>query len=66
MQPITIGGETIEEVSEFRYLEAVVGKYGDITRDVEDRIARASRAFGTLCKLVFQDDDLSLRTERMV
>ena len=34
--------------------------------DVEDRIARASQAFGTLCKPVFQDDDLSLRIKRMV
>ena len=44
----------------------VVGKLPNSFRDVEDRTTRASRAFGTLCKPVFQDDDLSLRTKRMV
>ena len=34
--------------------------------DVEDRVASASRAFGALCRPVFHDSGLSLRTKRMV
>ena len=33
---------------------------------MEDRIARASRAFHALCRAVFQDNQLSLETTRMV
>ena len=33
---------------------------------MEDRIARAARAFGALCRPVFQDNKLSLETKRMV
>ena len=40
--------------------------HGEILKDVEDKIACASRAFGTLCKPVFSDGDLSLKTKRMV
>ena len=39
---------------------------GGITKDVEDRIARASKAFGALRRPVFGDKDLSLRTKRLV
>ena len=36
---------------------------GEILLDVEYKIARASRAFGALCKPVFNDGNLSRRTE---
>ena len=39
---------------------------GEILKDVEDRIAKASRAFGTICKPVFQDRHLSMKTKGMV
>ncbi len=35
-------------------------------KDVEDKIARASRAFGALCKPVFRDNDLSMKTKTLV
>ena len=66
LQPISIGGDTIESVPEFRYLGSIVEAHGEILKEVEDRIARASRAFGTLCRPVFQDNKLSLETKRMV
>ena len=66
LQPINIRGETIKAVSDFRYLGAVVEAHGGIVKDVEDKVARTSRAFGALCRPVFRDDDLSLRTKRMV
>ncbi len=35
-------------------------------KDVEDKIAGASRAFGALCKPVFRDNDLSMKTKTLV
>ena len=66
LQPITIRGDSIEVVPDFRYLGSIVEAHGEVLKDVEDRIARASRAFGALCRPVFQDRSLSLRTKRMV
>ena len=48
------------------YLGSIVEAHGEILKEVEDRIARASRAFGALCRPVFQDNQLSLETKRMV
>ena len=66
LRPLTIRGKTIEVVSDFRYLGALVEAHGEVLMDVEDRIGRASRAFGALCRPVFRDSNLSLRTKRMV
>ena len=66
MAAIDIRGESIEVVSDFRYLGAVVETQGELAKDMEDKIARASRAFGALCRPVFRDDDLSNKTKRMV
>ena len=48
------------------YYGSIVEAHGEILKEVEDRIARASRAFGALCRPVFQDNQLSLETKRMV
>ena len=64
LQPISIRRDTIETVPEFRYLRSIVEAHDEILKEVEDRIA--SRAFGALCGLVFQDNKLSLETKRMV
>ena len=66
MQPIVIRGAPIEVISEFKYLGSVVEAQGDTLKDVENRIARASSAFGALCRPVFQDNSLSMKTKRMV
>ena len=63
LQPIHIGGETIEAVSSFRYLGSVLESHGEIRMDVEDRVVRASRA---LCRPVFCNGSLSRKTKRMV
>ena len=67
MQPIivrweSIRGEFIEAVSKFKYLGSIVEAYGELMMDADDKIAKASRAFGALCRPVFQDDSLSLKT----
>ena len=48
MQPISIRGEDIETVADLKYLGAIIEECGSVRKDVEDRIAKASRAFGTL------------------
>ena len=63
LQPIHIGGETIEAVSSFKYLGSVLESHGEIRMDVEDRVARASHA---LCRPVFCNGSLSRKTKRMV
>ena len=65
-QPIIIHGQPIEVVDAFKYLGAVMEGKGEVLLDVEDKIARASRAFGTLCRPVFNDGNLSRGTKRMV
>ena len=66
LQPLNIGGAAIEVVPDFWYLGAIMESKGEIMKDVEERIARASKAFGTLCRPVFHDSSLSLVTKRMV
>ena len=66
LQPINIRGETIEAVLSFRYLGSILESHGEILIDVEDRVASVLCAFGALCRSVFHDGGLSLRTKRMV
>ena len=61
-----IRGKAIETVSAFRYLGAIIEENGDVKKDVEDEIARALIAFGALKRPVFRDNNLSLRTKRLV
>ena len=63
LQPINIRGEAIEAVSDFRYLGAIVESDGGILKDVGDRIACASKAFGALRRPIFGEKDLSLKTK---
>ena len=57
-QPIIIRGQPIEAVDAFQYLGAVMKGKGEVLLNVEDKIARASRAF--------DDGNLSRGTKRMV
>ena len=47
---LSINGDQVEEVSEFKYLGSVLHQSGSSESDIRKRIARASRAFGMLCK----------------
>ena len=59
------GGE-IGSGDEFPYFGSVIAVSGRMDTDVDNRIAKASRAFGTLRKAVFLVRDLSLFTKRMI
>ena len=64
-KPISVNGGEIECVDEFPYVGSVVMSNGRLHAEVDRRIANASRAFGALCKPVF-DENLSLSTKRKV
>ena len=64
--PTRIRGEVIEMVGVFKYLGAAVEESERVKKDVEGRIALASRAFGALRRPVFKDKHLSLRTMHLV
>ena len=66
MQSIVIRGAPIEVMSEFKYLDSMLEAQRETLKGVENRIARASSAFDTLCRPVFQDSSLSMKTKRMV
>ena len=66
IQPISIRGEDIETVADFKYLGAIIEESDGVRKDVEDRIAKASRAFGTLRRSVFDHKDITLATKRLV
>ena len=57
---ITVVRGEIGSVDEFMYLGSVIAVSGRMDTDVDNRVAKASRAFGALRKAVFLDRDLSL------
>ena len=63
---ITVVRGEIGSVDEFMYLGSVIAVSGRMDTDVDNRIAKASRAFDALRKAVFLDRDLSLCTKRMI
>ena len=52
--------------SDFKYLGSILEAKGSIVKEVGERIAKASRAFGALREPVFRDSNLSYRTKRLV
>ena len=66
LQPLQLAGGSVECVSDFQYLGSVVEAKGGVEKEVCERIAKASRAFGMLKEPVFRDRNLSLTTKRLV
>ena len=64
--PITVGDEVIECMETFPYLGSVISSNGWIDADLDRRIANASKAFGTLCRAVFNDFTLTVTTKRRI
>ena len=61
-----MGEEEIGAVKEFPYLGSVVAASGRIDSDIDNRIAKASKAFGALRRAVFLDKNLTLRTKQKI
>ena len=66
LRPLQLDECVIECVPDFKYLGSVVDGRGGIMKEVKERIAKASRAFGALKEPVFRDKNLSLATKRLV
>ena len=66
LQPLQLVGGSVECVTHFQYLGAGVDTNGGIGKEVCERIAKATRAFGMLKKLVFRDRKLSITAKRLV
>lgn len=66
LRPLVLEGGEIECVSDFKYLGSILEAKGSIVKEVGERIAKASRAFGALREPVFRDSNLSYRTKRLV
>ncbi len=66
MRLLRLDGGEVECVSEFKYLGSIIEAKGGIAREVGERVAKASKAFGALREPVFRDNILSLRTKRKV
>ena len=64
--PLCIGGSVVDMVPSFRYPGSVVESRGGVVLDLDDKIARASRAFGALRKPVFRDSSLLLERKQVV
>ena len=64
--PLSIGASIIDLVPSFRYLGSFLESRGRMVLDLDDKIARASKAFGVLRRSVFRDNSLSRQTKMMV
>ena len=61
LRPLKLGDDgEVECVKEFKYLGSIVEARGGVEKEVRERIAKASRAFGALRMPVFRDSNLSL------
>ena len=58
--------DEIEMVSEFTYLGSCLCDDGEVTTEVACRIARASKAFVSLCEAIFMNRTFSVSTKRNV
>ena len=63
MAPISLGKEEVENVSQFPYLVSAIHSSGRAEVDVGRRLAQASKAISVLCKAVFWNKDLTLKTK---
>ena len=57
---VQVEGGTVEVVSHFTYLGSNISRDGEVTVEIDCRIAKAARLFGCLRKSIFQDRNLSI------
>ncbi|XP_065176365.1 uncharacterized protein LOC135806138 [Sycon ciliatum] len=62
--PLSVQGNAIQHVSQFTYLGSVVTPDGRCHTDVSNRIAAASKAFGSLYSSVFRNTSLTSKTKQ--
>lgn len=63
---VSINGVPIKQVDHFKYLGSILASDATCRVDIENRIRSAHAAYGKLCKRVFQNRDLTLKTKILV
>ena len=63
VQPITIRGNTLNEVQDFTYLGSIIASNCSLEREVSNRISKASAAFGQLAERMYLNRNLKLPTK---
>ena len=61
--PLSVEEGEIEIVSELTYLGSCLCDDGEVTNEITFRIAKASRAFGSLCEAIFVNRTFSVSTK---
>ena len=62
VSPVQVDEGTFDIVDQFTYLGAAISRDGEVTTEVDTRIAKVARAFGCPRKPIFQDRNLSIAT----
>ena len=62
-QTISIRGNTLKEVQDFTYLGSIISNNCSLDREINNRISRASAAFGQLTERVYLNRNLKLPTK---
>ena len=64
--PLQLENGSVEMLDTLQYLRSCINAGGDMRNEISSRIAKISRAFGSLRKTVLQDKNLSMPTKRAV
>ena len=66
MNSVRLESGSVKIVNHFTYLGSNISREGDITVELDCRITKAARAFGSLRKPILQDRHLSIVTKHQV
>ena len=66
VRPVQVEGSSVDVVNHFTYLGANISRDGEVTMEIDCRVAEAARAFGCLRRPIFQDINHSVATKRQV
>ena len=61
--PITIGETELKSVQQFSYLGCTISSDARIDKEIDNRLAKASSAFGRLYKRVWNNKNLKIQTK---
>ena len=63
---VVLDGKPLKTVDEFKYLGSIVDKQGSLSKEITQRIAKASSAFGRLNKRLWKNSNIRLDTKIQV
>ena len=65
-QPITVQGQTLEEVQSFPYLGSEVDQSGKVQKEIAVRLEKAGRVYQMWRRKLFQSRNVSIATKMRV